>query len=162
MKKINLFLILIIMLQLLTSCRALTSNRLNKEDQVVFESEDKDVRLEIGFKTSNRGRLYVIKDGAEYEFVIRYYFSQHAMVIYIDHPENENSKVHIDVGYKSKNLFIRNYDVMFLSNERRKISNPKHEFFDELDIKLFRNKEKKVHPLATYNYPDSITLKFVV
>ena len=152
MRKNALLIIFILIMVVLSGCYASTFNRLSDEETLVYENEDKTVRLEIGMKTSSTGRLYVLHDDISQSFVVNYTIIQEYMDIYIDVPELEEDIFKLEVSFKVVNFFKTNYEVMYLKEiEKSGITNPKHEIFTDFDVTLHRNYDETVRTLNYFN-----------
>lgn len=148
MKKAQVLLLFIFILYGLSGCYTSTFNRLGDQDYLIYESDTKSVRLEIGMKTDNVGRLYILEDEVIQIFVIRYTIIQENIDVFISPPELEDSIFKLDVSFKNINFFKKDYDVMNLK-EQKKVgtNNSKHEIFNEFDVVLKRLYDEDPNPL---------------
>lgn len=144
MKKIGIFIVFSLFILILSGC---TFNKLGREKQIVYENENKTVRLEIGFKTSDTGKLYIEKDNIKYSFVVRYFIVRIRMIVYIDFPKSQENIIFLKVGFGSNKFIGVDWDTMYLINERDEFNNPSNEIFDNFNVKLTRKYDKKINPL---------------
>lgn len=143
MKKINFLILIILMLFPLYGC---INNDLIYENDMVYESEDKSVRLEIGLKFSYTGRIYVVKEGIEHSYAVSFSNRHQIISIYLD-PFNANTSFfYLKVNFEKINFFKKNKDVMYLT-EKIKNNNPPNDILKNFNEKLIRNRKLKVYPL---------------
>jgi len=145
MKRVIVLLLFISILFGLSGC--VTFNRLGIEDALIFESEDQTIRLEIGMKTSDIGRLYVLKDDQMQSFIADYFIPREQLAIYINAPELEDSTFVLSVSFKRINFFKANWDVMHLEDDKDRFSNPEHDIFSGFDVTLNRVYDEQMSPL---------------
>lgn len=146
MKKINFFVIFILLVFSLSGC-IFFSTKTKRDEQMVFESEDKKIRLEMGFKTSNIGKIYVEKEEKKYLFPVRSMFHGLNMFVYTDFPKKEENIIKLKIEYEKIEKYELNYDIMYLINEEKIFNNLPNKIFNNFNVRLIRNKESKVHPL---------------
>lgn len=113
-----------------------------EEKEIIYESEDKKVRLEVAFRTSKIGKIYINKEGVEKAFVVSY-INEKQINVYIKPPLLEESYLELDVSFETnmKNMKLKRSTYSAESNE----------FFDNFNVKLFRNNKKKINPLSYMN-----------
>jgi hypothetical protein len=146
MKKITIFILLFFVL-ILTGCTA-TFNPLTDEELLIYENEDKTVRLEIPYYVSfGTGRLYIVLDSVVIDYVIDYRVSEDKMIVYVNQPEPRQNEYILYVSFEQISYFKYNYDKMFLTEFMK----PTDSFVDELlsgfDETLIRVYDEDVHPL---------------
>lgn len=148
MKKAQALLLFVLMLIGLSGCYTSTFNPLGDEEYLIYESDGKSVRLEIGMKTDSVGRLYILQDEVTQSFIIRYTIIQEYIDIYVNAPELEDAIFKLDVSFKNVNPFKKNYDIMYLK-EQTKVGtdNPEHELFTDFDVTLNRIYDEEANPL---------------
>ena len=147
MKKVFILLICIFLLTTLSGCYTSTFNPLGDEDEVIYESDDKTVRLEIAMKTDSVGRFYILQDEVMESFVIDYFIPREIIAVYIGAPELEESKLFLDVSFKKNNFFKQDYDIMYLSRRISEDDNLESETFTDFDVTLNRLYDEEVKPL---------------
>ena len=115
---------IVVILSVVTGCTA-TANSLGNDDNIVYENDDKTVRLEIGMKTSSNGRLYILENETVKSFVIDYFIPREMISVFLNAPELEDSRFVLDVSFEKVNYFKLNYNIMILKGDTDKVENPK-------------------------------------
>jgi len=117
MNKLVMIFILISSGFLLSGCTA-TFNPLNDEELLIYENEDKNVRLEIPYYVSfGTGRLYIVQESVAYDYVIGYRVSEDEMIVYLNPPEPGQNEYIFNVSFEQISYFKYNYDKMFLTDK---------------------------------------------
>lgn len=150
MKKIMTLIMIMVILSVVTGCTA-TANSLGNDDNIVYENDDKTVRLEIGMKTSSNGRLYILENETVKSFVIDYFIPREMISVFLNAPELEDSRFVLDVSFEKVNYFKLNYNVMILKGDTDKVENPDHDIFTNFDVTLNRVYDEEVSPLNYFN-----------
>lgn len=146
MKKFLTFILIALSLFSISGCFALYSNPLYDLDEFIFESEDKTIRYELGVSSSPYGRLYVTKDGVKHVFTTENFRRLNLLIIVFDTHEGQKSpEYYLNMSYKKIHAFKHNFDIMYLKDENE--HNITNDILDNLDVTLYRNKEKKMNPL---------------
>lgn len=161
MKKMKIITVFFISLFLLTSCYTSTFNKLGREEMLYYESEDETIRLEIVTKTSPYGKLYILEDNVQHFYIVEYFIVKEDLIVYDSSYFTNGSKYSLDVSFQHINYFKSDYDVMYLKNNN--VDQSGHGLLSNLDVKLIRNKTKKVSLLNYYYvrwYDESSKLTF--
>lgn len=140
--------LLLLLSFILSGCFLSTSNPLNKEDYILFESVDKHVRLEIATKTSDHGRLYVMKDEVLYTYTVMYCLINHWLGVYLSTPGKEQTFFSLDVSFESVGFFKTNYDQIYLKDESPDLNHP---VLSGFDMTLNRNREEQISALNYFH-----------
>lgn len=161
-KKVTIIIFIFIFLFLMTSCYTSTFNELGREDSLYYESEDKSIRLEIVTKTSPYGKLYIIENNIEHFFLIEYFIVKEDLIVYDGSYFTNGTKYSLDVSFQHINYFKSDYDIMYLKNNN--VDQIGHGLLSNLDVKLIRNKRKKISLLNYYYvrwYDESSKFTFI-
>ena len=112
-------LLLITLILLVTSLSGCTVNQnpFDNEDEIIFQSEDESVRLEIKISTSTVNRLLIQSSEQEpISFVVNYFVPTDKLDVYLDKPSIDSTDFIYQVKFESKNFLNLNYDVMHLED----------------------------------------------
>jgi hypothetical protein len=114
LKRIILIGIFTIFFVLLTGCVA-AFGPLMDEDILIYETEDKTIRLEIPYFTNfGLGRLYIEQDGVVSAYTIDMDMVQPFLIIYTT-PRRDDYKYVLNVSFGKINYFKSDYDIMYLT-----------------------------------------------
>jgi len=114
MKRIVLFGIFITSFVLFSGCIAVFGPLMD-EEILIYESEDKSIRLEIPYYTNfGLGRLYIEQDGKVTAYTIDMDMVQPFLIIYTE-PSRDDSQYVLNVWFGKINYFKSDYDTMYLT-----------------------------------------------
>ena len=122
-------LLLITLILLVTSLSGCTVNQnpFDNEDEIIFQSEDESVRLEIKISTSTVNRLLIQSSEQEpISFVVNYFVPTDKLDVYLDKPSIDSTDFIYQVKFESKNFLNLNYDVMHLEDCSKNETNIVH------------------------------------
>lgn len=150
MKKIILSFFLFLLIFPFVSCTVIL-NYLDNKDEIVYENEDKSIRLEIGLGRNYIGKIYINKEGTEYSFPISYCIRKYVFSIYLDPLKTDKSIFCLKANFEKINFFRKNVNIMYLIDDTKGFNNPTNNIFKDFNEKLIRNRKSKVHPLNYIN-----------
>ena len=147
MKKIIIIFSLIASVFLLSGCTVI-DNPLNDEELLIYENEDKTVRLEIPYYVSfGTGRLYIVQESVVYDYVLGYKISEDEMIVYLNPPESEQNEYILRVSFEQISYFKYNYDKMFLTDKMISTEDFKDSLLNGFDETLTRVYDQVIQPL---------------
>jgi len=158
MKKLILIGLFITSFVLLSGCIA-SFGPLMDEKILIYESEDKSIRLEIPYYTNfGLGRLYIEQDNVVTAYTIDMDMVQPYLTIYSNTLLKEVNHYSLLVSFGKINYFKSDYDVMYLTESRLAKNDPFIIYSEELELlltgfneTLFRIYDQDIRPLNYFN-----------
>lgn len=158
MKRIILIVIFISSFVLFTGCVA-AFGPLMDEDILIYETEDKTIRLEIPYNTNyGLGRLYIEQDRVVTAYTIEMNMVQPFLIIYTTAEISEVNHYILNVSFEKINYFKSDYDVMYLTERDLAKDDPYITYDEKLENiltgfneTLFRVYDEDIQPLNYFN-----------